>query len=145
VTGDDRGAAAVEFALIVLPMMYIICGIIQYGFYFYAMQTGTTALADGLRRVTVGDCQDAGQLKTFITNGLGAARTGGTVFVTRDYYKADGLGDTAPGSVGGKVVISVKFQTLNMHFPLIPTPDSGQVTRTISGRIEDTVPSGSVC
>jgi Flp pilus assembly protein TadG len=147
----QRGAAAVEFALIMIPLLYILFGIIQYGWYFYAMQTGTSATAEAARRVSVGSCQSTTDLNNFVTDRLGAARSGSTtVTVGESFLKWDDVNnkyvaDSSPGSVGGKVTLTVTFQTLNMHFPLIPVPNSGSVTRTVSARIEDTVASGGSC
>lgn len=148
---DEGGAAAVEFALVMLPLLWILFGLIQYGWYFYAMQTGTSAVGDAVRKVTVGDCQSDADLQTFITNRLGAAKSGSTaVSVTRTYKKLNAAGDafeddSAPGTIGGKVTIEVTFQTLNMHFPLIPVPNGGQVERQSTGRMEDTEASGVPC
>jgi Flp pilus assembly protein TadG len=147
---DENGAAAVEFALIMIPLLYIVFGIIQYGWYFYAMQTGTSATAEAARRVSVGSCQNSSQLHDFVVNRLGSANSGSTVSVDESFQKWDSVNgvytsDSTPGTVGGKVTLTVTFQTLNMHFPLIPVPNSGAVTRTVSARIEDTVDSGGSC
>jgi len=58
-TRDTRGAAAVEFAFVMLPMLYLVFGVIQYGLYFYARESGTQAVGDAVRRLSVGDCQDS--------------------------------------------------------------------------------------
>jgi Flp pilus assembly protein TadG len=144
---DEGGAAAVEFALVLIPLLWIVFGLIQYGWYFYAMQTGTSAVSDAVRRVTVGDCQSDSDLRAFIHSRLGSATTDDAagLTITRTYTTADGGSDSAPGTVGGQVTIEVQFDTLNMHFPFIPVPDGGAVDRQVSGRIEDTVPSGSPC
>jgi Flp pilus assembly protein TadG len=147
----DRGAVAVEFALIMPIFLLLIFGVIQYGWYFYAMQTGTSAVGDAVRRVTVGACQSDGDLKTFVENRLGSARVGSSaVIVDRDYEKLDTatgnyVPDSTPGPVGGKVTIEIQFSTMNLHFPLIPVPDNGTVTRIFTGRMEDTTAAGSPC
>jgi Flp pilus assembly protein TadG len=148
---DDSGAAAVEFALVMIPLLYIVFGIIQYGWYFYSMQTGTSATAEAVRRVSVGSCQNAATLRNFVVNRLGSASTSSSaVTVDETFQKWDSVNsvytsDSSPGTVGGKVTMTVTFQTLDMHFPLIPVPNGAQVTRTVSARIEDTVDSGGSC
>ena len=148
---DENGAAAVEFALVLIPLLWILFGLIQYGWYFFAMQTGTNATSDAVRRVSVGSCQNSTALQTFVQNRLGSARSGTTaVTLTEVFQKWDTVNhvyvsDTSPGTVGGKVSLTVTFQSADFHFPLIPVPDGGQVTRTVTARIEDTVDSGGSC
>ena len=138
---DEHGAAAVEFALVLLPMLYLVFGLIQYGWYFYAMQSGSSAVGDAARRVAVGNCQTTADVQTLLKTNLGAATTAssaGAISTTVTYTNTDGSADSAPGHLGGTVTISATFPTLNMHFPLIPVPNGGSITRTTVARIEDT-------
>jgi Flp pilus assembly protein TadG len=138
---DEGGAAAVEFALVLIPMLYLIFGAIQYGWYFYAMQSGSAAVNHAARRIAVGNCQGSGQANALIYSDLGAATTAGSasgVSTTVTYMSADNSTSVpAPGEIGGSVTVSATFPTLNMHFPFIPVPNSGSVTRTNVARIED--------
>jgi Flp pilus assembly protein TadG len=131
----------VEFALVAPIFLYVLIGIIQYGFYFYAMQAGTSAVGDTTRRMSVGDCQTSGQAQSLLFGRLGAATTASSasgVSVTTSYPKSDGSTSSAsPGQIGGTVTLSATFPTVNLHFPLIPLPNSGNVTRTATARIED--------
>ncbi len=52
----EHGAAAVEFALVLVLLLTLLFGIIQYGFYFYSASTGSAAAREALRRASVGDC-----------------------------------------------------------------------------------------
>ncbi len=135
----DRGAAAVEFALVMLPLFFLMFGIVQYGLYFWGMQSGTSATADAVRRLSVGDCQDAGDLRQFVGTRLGSATTSATdaIGTTVAYADADGT-PAGSGSVGGSVTLTVTFDAIDMHFPLIPLPDDAAVSRTVFGRVEDT-------
>lgn len=45
----DRGAAALEFALVLLPMMLVIWGLISYGFMFTYRQALSQAAGEGAR------------------------------------------------------------------------------------------------
>lgn len=47
--GSDRGASAVEFALILLPLMLLVGGIIDFGFAFNAQVSLTHAAREGVR------------------------------------------------------------------------------------------------
>jgi Flp pilus assembly protein TadG len=146
---DEGGAAAVEFALVLIPLLYLVFALVQYGWYFYAMQSGSSAVGDAARRISVGNCTTTAQVQTVIFNHLGAATTASTssgITTTITYTKADGTGSVAaPGEIGGAVTITAKFPTLNMHFPFIPVPDSGNVTRTNVARIEDTSSTQGSC
>ena len=146
---DDRGAAAVEFALIMLPLLYLIFGIVQYGMYFYATQTGTSAVGEAARRLTVGNCQDSTQLKEFLASRLGAASTDSatdlSTSVTYMDESAPPAATPAPGVVGGSVTLTLTFDAVNMHFPLIPLPNGGTVTRSEFARVEDTTSLTNGC
>src|SRR6185312_14558172 len=88
---EQGGAAAVEFALILIPMLYLVFGLIQYGWYFYAMQSGSSAVGDAARRVAVGNCQTVGEVQTLLKNHLGAATTASSasqINTTLSYTKA---------------------------------------------------------
>jgi Flp pilus assembly protein TadG len=145
---DQGGAAAVEFALVLIPMLYLIFGAIQYGWYFYAMQSGSAAVNHAARRLAVGNCGGSGQVSGLIFSDLGAATTAGSasgLTTTVTYTNADGSAASAPGQIGGSVTVSTTFPTLNMHFPFIPVPNSGSVTRTNVARIEDIDSSQGTC
>lgn len=141
----DRGAAAVEFAFVVPIFLALVFGVIQYGLYFYSMQSGTSAVGEATRRMTVGDCQTSAGLKTFMRGRLGKATTAtldSQVTVTTTYTKADGTTImAAPGEIGGTVTLLARYPSLDLNFPLIPVPDSGFVTRSATARIEDVTAS----
>ena len=144
----ERGAAAVEFALVLVPLLTIVFGLIQYGWYFYAMQSGTSATSAAVRELSVGDCQDSSELSAFVIKRLaGASLSDGTVQITTVYRSASLSAPpmAAPGVVGGEVEITLRFQTADLHFPFIPVPDDGVVTRTAVARVEDTESSVSGC
>jgi Flp pilus assembly protein TadG len=145
---DENGAAAVEFALVLIPMLILVFGLIQYGWYFYAMQSGSSAVGDASRRVAVGNCQTVAQVQTLLKNHLGAATTASSasaITTTVTYTKADGTTMAAPGEIGGSVTVTATFPTLNLHFPFIPVPNNGDVTRTNVARIEDLSSSQGTC
>jgi len=140
----DRGAAAVEFALVLVPLLLIIFGLIQYGMYFYSAQTGSNTVNAAARQVSVGNCDTDTELAAFVDGQLGAAADGGAT-VTRTYFKPDGtaLGSAAANAViGGTVNLTVEFPTLNLNFPFVPFLDDPTVSRTVTARVEDTTDQG---
>lgn len=52
----ERGAAAVEFAIIFIPFTVLLFGFIEFGFYFWTAETTGSAARETARRVVVGDC-----------------------------------------------------------------------------------------
>jgi Flp pilus assembly protein TadG len=144
---DQSGAAAVEFALILPLLLLLVFGVIQYSWYFYAMQSGSSAVGDAARRLAVGNCQNVSQVKTLLKKDLGSATTASAsgITTTVTYVNPDGSPDSSPGHMGGSVTVSATFPTLNMHFPFIPIPNGGNVTRTNVARIEDTDATQGTC
>ena len=144
---DEGGATAVEFALVMLPLLYLVFGIIQYGLYFYAAQSGTHAAGDAVRRIVVGDCKnESTELKPFLHTRLGSASTtsAANIDVTQVFKDASNASVVTP-VVGGSVTLTITFDAINMHFPFIPLPNSGEVERTVHGRIEDTTATSNGC
>jgi len=146
-TRGERGASAIEFALVVPLFLVVIFGVIQYGLYFYSMQSGTSAVGEATRRMTVGDCQTDTALKTLLRSRLGSATTATSnadVTVVKSYTKADGSTTMAvPGEIGGTVTLSLSYPSLNLKFPFVPVPDGGTVTRSATARIEDVTESAA--
>src|SRR4051795_9896208 len=106
---DEGGAAAVEFALIMLPLLYLVFGLIQYGWYFYAMQSRSSAVGDAARRIAVGNCQTVAEVQTLLKDNLGAATTASTpsgIATTITYTATDGSSMSAPGQIGGSVTVT---------------------------------------
>lgn len=133
----QEGAVTVEFALVLLPLLLIVFGIIQYGIYFFSLQSGTSVTREALRKVSVGDCQDAGQLEDYIESRLVGASTG-NLSVTRTYLDQDGNTSSGP-VVGGVATIEVAYDSLNLNLPFLPFLDDPRIVRTADARTEDDV------
>jgi Flp pilus assembly protein TadG len=134
--------------LVLLPLLYLVFGMIQYGWYFYAMQSGSSAVGNAARQVAVGNCQTVAQVQTMLKNNLGpatTASTAGDIATTLTYTKADGSATVSPGQQGGSITVQATFPTFNLHFPLVPVPNNGDVTRTAVARVEDISSSQGTC
>jgi Flp pilus assembly protein TadG len=139
---DQDGAAAVEFALIVTPLIVLCFGMIQYGMYFYSAQVGSNTASAAARQLSVGNCQNAISLATFVNNQLGAAKTA-PASVTATYENPDGTAASASTvKPGGTVTLAISFDTLHMHFPFVPFLSDPQIDRTVQARVEDTTDQG---
>ena len=142
---EDRGASAVEFALVLLPLLTIVFGLIQYGLYFWSAQTGSNAVHAAARQLSVGNCDTDAELTSFVTSQLGAAAVSVDT-PGRTYYDVDGstpLGDQAPAAkIGGTVEVTIEFDTLNLNFPFVPFLDDPKISRSVVARVEDTTDQG---
>ena len=71
---ENRGAAAVEFAMIAVPFFMMLFAIIETGLAFFAQQALETATADTSRLLLTGQAQNAGysqsQFKTALCGNL---------------------------------------------------------------------------
>lgn len=145
VRSPDRGASAVEFALVLIPLLVIVFGLIQYGLYFWAAQTGSNTVNVAARQLTVGNCDTNAELVTLVQNRLGATAVG-TPTVTRTYYDINGatvLGPLASNAkVGGTVKVEIAFDTIDLNFPFVPFLDDAKVSRQVVARVEDTTDEG---
>lgn len=142
---DDRGASAVEFALVMPLLLIIVFALIQYGLYFWAAQTGSNTVNVAARQLTVGNCDTDAELATMVQNRLGGAAVG-TPTISRTYYDIDGatvLGTAASAAkVGGTVKVAITFDTINLNFPFVPFLEDAKVSRQVVARMEDNTDAG---
>jgi Flp pilus assembly protein TadG len=141
----DDGTSAVEFALVLIPLITLVLGILQYGWYFYSSQLGASTAREAVRRLAVGDCTAGTELQAFVDSRLGGASESAAM-ITTAYQTALGSDiDLAAGEdieIGGKVSVTIAFQSLDLNFPFIPVPDNAMITREVDARVEDTNSSG---
>ena len=125
---SQRGAVAVEFALIVPLFALLVFGIIQYGYYFYATQSASSAAREAARASAVGNCTADTDLSAYVATKL-SGLSYDDLTVARSYSPTQEVGNT--------VSVSVTFTTLDLNFPFLPVPNDGQVVRTFDTRVED--------
>ena len=133
----ENGAAAVEFALVMLPLVVLLFGAIQYGLYFWAMQGGSDIARSMARASAVGDatvstCADFRSDVRSQVNGL--TGSGATATITRSFVDAQSPADGL--TVGDKVRVEVRFKSADMHFPFVPFLHDGLVTSTAEARVD---------
>lgn len=140
----DRGAVAVEFALVAPIFLLLLCGIIQYGLYFWAAQGGASAAREAARRAAVGDMIACSDFRAHVRDRIDALGSGGSAAtVTRTY--ANGPGNTAAAvEVGDIVTVGVTFNSINLNIPLLPFSD-GSVTQSAESRVENVPTAPEVC
>jgi Flp pilus assembly protein TadG len=139
------GAAAVEFAIVSVLFLALVFGVIQYGFYFFSKQAGSSVASRYVRQMSVGNCQNAATLKNAVYGALTqaaattAASTSDPDFsVTSAYVNQDGTSATASTvTVGGTVTLTIQFPTLNLHFPFVPFLNQAIVSRQVTAQVEN--------
>jgi Flp pilus assembly protein TadG len=121
---DDRGASAVEFALISIPFILLVFGMIQYGWFFYVSQTTGGAASNVARRLQVGDCWTDPQA-------LNLARRSAPMVTSVTKNPA-----AMPATTGTDVVVTLVADGNVLGF--IPMPNGGMVSKTVHASFEDT-------
>lgn len=127
--GGERGAAAVEFALVSVVFFTLVFGIIQFGLWFWSWQAAGHAAREAARVAAVSPCQDAA-ITDAATNGLQAVPSVAAPVVT--------FARTSPVAVGDEITVTVAFDTFDIGFlPLGPFT----VNKSATSRVEN-VPGG---
>jgi|1185.fasta_scaffold51451_2 Flp pilus assembly protein TadG len=130
----DRGAAAVEFALVAPLLFIVLFGIIDYGIWFADSISARQAVRDGARRGSVeqfGTCGSGGDLASLactVKSGMG--QISGTSYV-RVVIATDPLSDSvSPITTTGawKVGATLRVCAITQHtslLPFVPFPAGG--------------------
>jgi Flp pilus assembly protein TadG len=123
----DRGAAAVEFALVSILLLAILVGIIQFSVWFWSFQVAEHAAREGARRYAVDPC-NPGANNALVRSRVGGAAAG-----------AVAVGGTfsggTPPAAGDDVTVTVTFRVHQIGGGLVPTPDF--ITQRATSRVED--------
>ena len=125
-------------------LLIIVFGIIQYGFYFWAMQGGSDIARDAARMAAVGepahctgvvDGQEGfvDKIKDEVDKLPGTS----SVIVKRTYASSTSP-DPTPDEVqvNDEVTVTVSFNSIDLHIPLVPHIKDGKVSSTAQARVE---------
>ena len=128
---DERGATAVEFALVSIPLFVLVFAMIDYGWYFFVSQTSGSAASNVARRLQVGDCW-AG------TEAFDLAKKQSFTVTSVNKTPTD-LTSAVVGTTQIKVDVSADGKLIGF----VPLPDGGQIAKTVYAQLEDETSSGS--
>lgn len=122
---DDRGAAAVEFALILLPLMILVFGILGYGYMLSFRQAISQAAAEGVRAAAVapaglGNVEREARALTAVDNALGYGITCASAGMTCTVTIAPGCGAHDCAQV--RLHYAYAANPLIPSFPFVPLP-----------------------
>lgn len=133
----ESGAAAVEFGLVLLPLMVLLLGLIQYGWYFYVSQSASAAAREAARQVIVGDCWNpTGDVTSYVKAQAPMATSasyrtsgdGGASWTTDLSLNTVAVGDLVEVKVAADGEIIGEF---------LPLPNNGAITQVFEARLED--------
>ena len=128
----EQGAAAVEFALVAIVFLTLICGVIQASLFFWAYDVASHAAREGARRYAVDPCNLSGQNITLTqSRATGAAST--AVAVSTAFAKGPG-NSAGTKEAGDQVTVTVSFSAKSIG-GLIPAFPA--ITKTATARVED--------
>ncbi len=143
----DDGAVAVEFALIAPLLLLLVFGLIQYGFYFWSMQGGSSAVREAARRAAVGEPITCDDFRAYVKDRIGVTGDQDSADITRIYTdevtgNAVASADVEPGDV---VTVRVTFNSYDMNIPFVPFIDDGVVSQSADSRVEYVPDDPEVC
>ncbi len=129
----DRGAAAVEFALVILPIVTMIFGALEFGLALQARTVIGNSAREGVRIASLGASEQ--EIRDAVTNS--STVINGTKTVTLVCKNAAGGNCTfgKPENSGGTatVTVSVQYQGVTGMFPSLT---DSTITRSSTMRIE---------
>ncbi|MCE0538318.1 pilus assembly protein [Kineosporia rhizophila] len=137
----DRGAVAVEFALVLPLLMLFLCGVIQYGYGLFQLQSFSAALDQAGRDAAtgIGDCASFDRLlgSAVTENGLSPA----DVATSRlEWLDHEGRVTQTPQRILGQVRITATYRAFDLGIPLVPFPDT--ITRSSTASVQSVLGSG---
>lgn len=128
-TRDERGATVVEFVLVFPIVLFLVLGLIQYGYHYWALETTEASAREAARRLIVGTepaCTVAAAASHAEAPNVGSAPPS----VTYEYGNA-----TNTVARGVEVTVTVRIQSLDMG--ILPLPDAGVVEQSATSRVEN--------
>jgi Flp pilus assembly protein TadG len=138
----QRGSSAVEFALVMIPLLTLLLGSIQLAYWFYSAQSTSSAGRETARRLSVGDCQTLVTARNFAN---AQSKLKGLTLT----YGAPGATETTVSSAGTLPVVGEQLRvvvTANANIiGLFPMPAGGIVTRVVNTRVEDREAGTATC
>ena len=119
----DRGAAAVEFALVLIPLIWIIFGVIDYGFMLSFRQQVSQAADEGARAgaVQIDTTKQISDAKAAVDSAMSAQKIGGTAVKCGDGRLTCTITKAACANDATHQCITVKLDYTYRAHPAIPT------------------------
>ena len=129
-THDQRGAAAVEFALVSLILITLIALTVQFAALFWGYQAASSAAREAARLGAVEPCDNAAIISRGDQRVDELAPVSGSTGFTS-------VLSATPTQVGDQLTVSVSFTTFN----IVSIPGWPSINRTATTRVEN-IPAG---
>jgi len=132
----DRGAAAVEFALVSVLLFTLLFAIIQYGFLFFQYQAAAATAHEAARLAALGidSCGDYGQA-VFARGDANGLPAGALTEVDVNYPDPLNPGGVLDADRGVTALVQVKWTRTSFGMPFVPYP-SGPLTSQAATTVE---------
>lgn len=139
----DRGAAAVEFALVILPLLWLVFGIIDFGFMLSFRQQVSQAADEGARAaaVQVDATKQTSDATAAVNSAMSALKVNGSAVTCGDgtltctVTKAACANDASHDCITVKLTYAYKAHPVVPTMPLIDTVMPTNLTYTAVARI----------
>lgn len=134
---EERGAAAVEFALVSLILITLVGVVFQFAIYLWAFQAASNGAREGARAWAVNPCAVAANQAKVVTAVTPAARAASVSSTAALTLKGAGNigGSWEPGDT---VTVTVKMKPKALGFNLVPGLNYNNfITKTATARVED--------
>jgi Flp pilus assembly protein TadG len=122
----ERGAAAVEFALVSVLLFTLLFGIVQYGYYFFQSTSAEAGAREGARLAAVGVTNCASWRAEVVNRSGSASPTAADI--TLSYSPSQ--------TVGAEITVRIPWERQNFGFPFVPFLGSGTTTEVAKTRAE---------
>ena len=119
----DRGAAAVEFALVLIPLIWIVFGIIDYGFMLSFRQQVSQAADEGARAgaVQIDTTKQISDANAAVNSAMSALKVSGSTVQCGDGRLTCTVTKAACANDSSHQCITVKLDYTYRDHPVIPT------------------------
>jgi TadE-like protein len=98
---SERGAELIEFALVLPLLLFVIMGLVDFGFMFQRFEVVTNAAREGARMAVLSGYTDAdveARVRNYLTTGGVAATASNATVATTDFnIPSGGVGPAMPG------------------------------------------------
>ena len=125
---NDQGAAAVEFALVSVLLLTLLFGILQYGYYFFQLQSANAASREAARLAATGVSSCPAFRAAVNARTSGITLTSITTTVT--------AAPPAPSTDGEVVAVRVTFAPTKFGFPFVPFLSGNTQSQVGNARVE---------
>lgn len=112
-------------------LLLLVCGLVQYGLWFMAYQSGSDTVRSAARLSAVGSPASCSDLTRNVVSELGG--TGSAITVQRTFVQHD---DDPAVTIGDDVHLLLRFNSTDLHMPFVPFVENGKVEVEAVARVE---------